>query len=136
MAALTEFHTYRRTTCCEEGAYEDVLYIIADRTIVISQKTAEGERTDHPCGGPGRGGRRDGADPERAAGRHGAHHQNTALEMEKQDFEIILSRSHAAIDLIRITVDRIRANDRFAIEELQKTNKVLRQLDRNKLSSS
>ena len=38
-----------------------------------------------------------------------------------------------AIDLIRITVDRIRANDRFAIEELQKTNKVLRQLDRNKL---
>jgi signal transduction histidine kinase len=54
--------------------------------------------------------------------------------MKKEDFETILSRSpRMAIDIIRITLDRIRANDRYAIEELQKTNKVLRQLDRNKL---
>jgi len=38
-----------------------------------------------------------------------------------------------AIDIIRITLDRMRANDHMAIAELQRTNNVLRQLDRNKL---
>src|SRR5215510_8077242 len=58
----------------------------------------------------------------------------TVLEMEKGDFETILSRSpRMAIDIIRITLDRIRANDQKMIAELQQTNKVLRQLDRNKL---
>jgi signal transduction histidine kinase len=54
--------------------------------------------------------------------------------MEKEDFETILSRSpRMARDIIGITLDRMRANDQNAIEELQKTNKILRQLDRNKL---
>ena len=58
----------------------------------------------------------------------------TVLEMEKEDFETILSRSpRMARDIIGITLDRMRSNDQMAIEELQKTNKVLRQLDRNKL---
>jgi signal transduction histidine kinase len=58
----------------------------------------------------------------------------TVLEMEKEDFETILRRSpRMAMDIIRITLDRIRENDHRMIEELQKTNKVLRQLDRNKL---
>src|SRR5512143_3146956 len=38
-----------------------------------------------------------------------------------------------ANNIIRTTLDRIRANDQMAIADLQKTNKVLRQLDRNKL---
>jgi signal transduction histidine kinase len=54
--------------------------------------------------------------------------------MEKADFETILSRSpRMAVGIIRITLDRIRENDQIMIEELLKTNKVLRQLDRNKL---
>jgi signal transduction histidine kinase len=58
----------------------------------------------------------------------------TVLEMEKQDLETILMRSpRMAMDIIRITLDRIRANDHSMIEELQRSNKVLRQLDRNKL---
>ena len=58
----------------------------------------------------------------------------TVLEMEKMDFETILSRSpRMAIDIIRITLDRIRANDQKMIADLQRTNQVLRQLDRNKL---
>jgi signal transduction histidine kinase len=58
----------------------------------------------------------------------------TVLEMEKRDFETILSRSpRMAIDIIRITLNRIRENDQREIAELQKMNKVLRQLDRNKL---
>jgi signal transduction histidine kinase len=38
-----------------------------------------------------------------------------------------------AMDIIRITLDRIRSNDQKAIAELQKTNQVLRRLDLNKL---
>jgi signal transduction histidine kinase len=38
-----------------------------------------------------------------------------------------------AMDIIRITLDRLRANDHMAVAELQRTNSVLRQLDRNKL---
>jgi len=54
--------------------------------------------------------------------------------MGKEDFETVLRRSpRMAADIIGITLDRMRANDRMAIDELQKTNKVLRQLDRNKL---
>jgi signal transduction histidine kinase len=58
----------------------------------------------------------------------------TLLEMGKKDFATILSQSpRMAIDIIRITLDRMRANDHMAIAELQRTNNVLRQLDRNKL---
>ena len=58
------------------GGRVKMLYIIADGTIVISQKTAEGEQERIiRVGGRGESGRRDGADPERAAGRHGAHHR-------------------------------------------------------------
>jgi signal transduction histidine kinase len=54
--------------------------------------------------------------------------------MEKKDFETILSRSpRMAIDIVRMTLDRMRANDQKMIADLQQTNKVLRQLDRNKL---
>ena len=44
VAALTEFRTYPANhILCHEGAYEDVLYIIAEGTIIISQKTVDGE---------------------------------------------------------------------------------------------
>ena len=137
VAALTEFRTYPADhVLCQEGAYEDVLYVVADGRIVISQKTDEGqeERIIRV------GGRGDVVGemaliqsvPRAATVRTTT--ECTVLEMEKQDFETILSSSpRMAIDLIRITLDRMRANDRQAIEELQKTNKVLRQLDRNKL---
>jgi signal transduction histidine kinase len=58
----------------------------------------------------------------------------TVLQMGKKDFETILNRiPRMAIDIIRITLDRMRANDQMAIGDLQRTNNVLRQLDRNKL---
>ena len=137
VAALTEFRTYPANhILCHEGAYEDVLYIIADGEIVISQKTGEGEEERLlRVGGKG-----DlvgemaliQSAPRAATVRTTS--ECTVLEMEKRDFETILSRSpRMAIDIIRITLDRIRDNDRRMIEDLQKTNKVLRQLDRNKL---
>jgi len=137
VAGLTEFRTFPPNhVLCQEGAYEGVLYIVADGNIIISQKLMEGEaewilRV---------GGRGDvvgemaliQSAPRAATVRTTT--ECTVLEMEKEDFETILSRSpRMAIDLIRITLDRIRANDQRMIADLQKTNKVLRQLDRNKL---
>jgi len=137
MAALSHFNTYPEGhILCHEGADEDVFYIIADGTVLITQKLSadEGTRTLR------KGGKGDVVgemaliqNTSRAATVHTIS-PCTMLEMEKADFETILSRSpRLALDIIRITLDRLRENDRTAIEDLTKTNKVLRHLDRNKL---
>ena len=137
MAELTEIRTYPAGhILCREGAYEDIFYIVADGNIVVSKKMVEGQ-PDHVL----RVGVRGDMVGEMAliqnvprAATVRATSECTVLEMEKQDFETILSRSpRMAMDIIRITLDRIRANDQTMIADLQKTNKVLRQLDRNKL---
>ena len=137
VAALTAFRTYPANhILCHEGAYEDVLYIIADGQIVITQKTGDGEEERILREG-GRGAVVGEMALIQSAPRAATVRtvtECTVLEMEKEDFETILRRSPGmAIDIIRITLDRIRENDRRIIEDLQKTNKVLRQLDRNKL---
>ena len=137
VASLTELCTYPPNhILCHEGAYEDVLYIIADGKIIISQKTLEGEE-EHIVRVGGRGdivGEMALIQNAPRAATVRTTTECTVLEMEKGDFETILSRSpRMAIDIIRITLDRIRANDQRMIQDLQKTNQVLRQLDRNKL---
>ena len=137
MADLTELCTYPPNhVLCQEGAYEEIFYIVADGSVVISKKMidGEGERVLRE------GGRGDLIGemaliqnaPRAATVRTTS--ECTVLEMEKKDFETILSRSpRMAIDIIRITLDRMRANDQMMIADLQKSNKILRQLDRNKL---
>jgi signal transduction histidine kinase len=136
VAALTEFRTYPADhVLCHEGAYEDVLYIVADGEFVVSQKMTGGKERIIRVGG--RGDVVGEMAPIQSAPRAATVRTTTectVLEMEKEDFETILSRSpRMAIDLIRITLDRIRSNDQAMIADLQKTNKILRQLDRNKL---
>jgi signal transduction histidine kinase len=137
IASLTEFRSYPAGhVLCQEGANEDVFYIVAAGSVVVTKQISEeeGERTLRV------GGRGDLVG-EMALIQHAPRSATvrttsacTVLEMEKQDFETILSRSpRMAIEIIGITLDRIRENDQVAIEELKKTNKVLRQLDRNKL---
>jgi len=137
MAKQSHFHTYPAGyILCQEGAEEDVFYIIADGNVLITQKLGdeEGERILR------KGGMGDvigemaliQSVPRSASVRTTS--TCTTLEMDKEDFETILNRSpRLAIEIVRITLDRIRENDRMAIEDLQKTNKILRQLDRNKL---
>jgi len=137
VAALTELRTYPPGhILCREGAYEDVLYIVADGEIVISKKIVEGE-AERILRVGGRGdivGEMALIQSAPRAATVRATTRCTVLEMEKGDFETILRRSpRMAMDIIRITLDRIRANDQRMIADLQKTNKVLRQLDRNKL---
>jgi signal transduction histidine kinase len=137
VARLTELRTYPPNhILCHEGAYEDVFYIIADGRIIISQKMIEGEEERILRVG-GRGdvvGEMGLIQSAPRAATVRTTTECTVLEMEKGNFETILRRSpRMAIDLMRITLDRMRSNDQRMIEDLQKTNKVLRQLDRNKL---
>jgi signal transduction histidine kinase len=137
IAELTELRTYPPGyILCHEGAYEYVLFIIAEGKVEITKKMIEGEDERLLR----LGGRGDMVGemaliqnaPRAATVRTTT--ECTVLEMEKDDFETILSRSpRMAIDIIRLTLDRMRANDQRMIADLQRTNKVLRQLDRNKL---
>jgi signal transduction histidine kinase len=137
MAALSRFSTYPAGhVLCREGAYEDIMYIVAEGHVIISQKMSE-EESERVLRIGGRGDLVGEMALIQNAPRSATVRTTTActmLEMEKKDFETILRRSpRMANDIIRITLDRIRENDRTAIAELQKTNKLLRHLDRNKL---
>ena len=137
IADLTEIRTYPAGhILCQEGAYEEIFYIIADGGIVITQMISEdeGERILRVGGKGDLVGEMALIQNAPRAATVWTTTECTVLEMEKEDFETILSRSpQMAIELIGITLDRMRSNDQMAIEELQKTNKILQQLDRNKL---
>jgi signal transduction histidine kinase len=137
IADLTEFRTYPPGhILCQEGAFEEIFYIIADGNIVITQMISEeeGERIVRLGGKGDLVGEMALIQNVPRAATVWTTTECTVLEMEKEDFETILRRSpRMAIDIIGITLDRMRANDQAAIEELQKTNKILHQLDRNKL---
>jgi signal transduction histidine kinase len=137
MANLTQICTYPADhVLCHEGAYEEIFYIVADGQIEITKKISEeeGERVLRIGGKGDLVGEMALIQNVARAATVRTKTECTVLEMEKKDFETILSRSpHMAIDIIRTTLDRIRSNDQSAIKELQQTNKILRQLDRNKL---
>ena len=137
IAELTEFCMYPPDhVLCQEGELEDVFYIIAEGNVIISKKVGE-EKTERVLRLGEKGdivGEMSMIQnlPRSATVRTTT--ECTVLEMERQDFEAILSSNpRMAIDIIRITLDRMRANDKTMIEDLQKSNKILRQLDRNKL---
>jgi len=137
IADLTEIRTYPpEYVLCHEGAYEEVFYIIADGHAAISKNMGDGEE-DRVLRVSGRGdmvGEMAMIQNAPRAATVRTTTECTVLEMEKRDFEVILSRNpRMAVDIIRITLDRLRANDQMMIADLQKTNKTLRQLDRNKL---
>ena len=137
MADLTDLRTYPpEYVLCHEDVYEDIFYIVADGTASISKKISEedGERILRIAGKGDLIGEMALIQNVPRAATVRTVTDCTVLEMDKKDFETVLGRSpQMAINIIRITLDRIRENDQVAIQELQKTNKVLRHLDRNKL---
>ncbi|MGE5377141.1 MAG: ATP-binding protein [Bacteroidota bacterium] len=137
MAEHTQFCTYPPGhVLCHEGEYENSCYIVADGNVVISKKlpNGEGQRVLRMGGRGDLVGEMGLIQNAPRAANVRALTECTVLEMDKKDFEAILSRSpRMAIDIIRVTLDRLRENDHMAIAELQRTNNLLRQLDRNKL---
>ena len=137
IAELTQLNSYPPDhVLCHEGEYEDVLYIVAEGSVVISKKMPD-ETSERILRVGGRGdlvGEMALIQNAPRAASVRALTECTMLEMKKEDFETILSQSpRMAVDVIRITLDRMRANDHMAIADLQRTNNVLRLLDRNKL---
>ncbi len=137
MASLMRLCTYPSGhILCHEGAHEYIFYIIADGEAVITKRIGddEGERILRTAGKGDLVGEMSLIQNAPRAATVCATTEIAVLEMEKKDFEAMLGRSPLmALDIIRITLDRMRANDQLAILDLQRTNKILRQLDRNKL---
>jgi CRP-like cAMP-binding protein len=123
MADLTEINTYPPGhVLCHEGAYEEVFYIVADGKVVISQKmiSSNEERVLRKLGRGALVGEMALIQNAPRAATVRTVTECTVLEMEKQDFETILSRSpRMAINIIRTTLDRLRANDQMMIADLQ-----------------
>ncbi len=137
MAAMSQLCSYPpEHTLCHEGAYEEVFYIIADGIVTISKNISEhdGERTLRIASKGDLVGEMALIQNVPRSATVRTITNCTVLEMDKKNFEAMLSRSPSmAINIIRITLDRIRENDQIAIQDLQNTNKVLHHLDRNKL---
>lgn len=137
MALLTRLCTYPAGhILCQEGAYEEIFYILARGSAVITKNAGlqEGERLLRVAGRGDLIGEMALIQNAPRSATVRAVTECSVLEMSKGDFETMLRRSPAmAINLIRTTVERIRENDQSAIQHLQNANKVLHQLDRNKL---
>jgi signal transduction histidine kinase len=137
MAVLTRICTYPTDhILCQEGAFEDLFYVVADGSAVITKKIGDqdGERVLRIVGKGDLVGEMSMIQKAPRSATVRTTSELTVLQMEKKDFETMLGRSsRMAIDIIRTTLDRMRENDLMTIGDLQKTNKVLRQLDRNKL---
>jgi signal transduction histidine kinase len=121
---------------CREGAFEDTFYIVASGQAVITKKISdqEGERLLRNAGPGDFVGEMALIQNAPRAATVRVTVPVVVLEMEKTDFEAMLQRSpRLALSIIRTTLSRMRANDQMSIQDLQRTNKVLRLLDRNKL---
>jgi signal transduction histidine kinase len=137
MATLTHITTYPpETLLCHEGEYEDVFFIIARGEASITKKISdqEGERELRRVGVGEYVGEMALIQNAPRAANVRTLTDCTVLEMSKADFEAMLGSSpRMAMNIIRVTLNRMRANDQVAILDLQRTNKVLAILDRNKL---
>jgi signal transduction histidine kinase len=137
LAGLTRVKRYPPDTLlCREGAHEDTFYILARGEALISKKISdqEGERVMRRVGPGDYVGEMALIQNAPRAASVRTLGEVEALEIAKADFEDILNRSpRLAMSVIRTTLSRMRANDQVAITDLQRTNRVLAQLDRNKL---
>ena len=137
IAQLTRANTYPPDHfLCTEGALEDTSYIIADGEAIITKKISdqEGERVIRKVGWGDYVGEMAPIQNAPRAASVKTLTDCTVLEIAKADLEYMLSRSpRMALNILRSTLTRMRANDQMAIQDLQRTNKVLAQLDRNKL---
>ena len=137
VAKLTTINSYTPDIyLCHEGAYEDTFYIIAQGEVAVTKKISdtEGERELRKLGwGDFIGEMALIQNAPRSASVRTLT-DCTVLEMTKPNFESLLSRSpRMTLSIMRSTLARMRQNDQMAIKDLQRTNKILALLDRNKL---
>jgi signal transduction histidine kinase len=137
IADLTRAKTYPPDHfLCREGALEDTSYVIADGEAIVTQKVkdSDSERILRKVGWGDYVGEMAPIQNAPRAASIRTITDVTVLEITRADLEYMLSRSpRMALNILRGSLARMRQNDQVAIQELQRTNKVLAQLDRNKL---
>lgn len=136
LASLAKQRTYPpKTVLCHEGQREHVLYLIAEGEAVITKRFNEREERVLRHAGPGDyvGEMAIISDAPRSA-TVTTTQDTSVLEIDREAFLRILSRNaEFALSIVRLTFDRLRANDRKAIDELRTAFETLEKLDRAKL---
>ncbi len=123
---LARVRTYPAgTLLCEEGSYEGIFYVIAAGQVQVSKHFVGDEERVLRVIGPGDffGEMSIIQNAPRAANVRTVG-EATVVEIGKEAFEYVLRRSPSmAMTLVRATIERLRANDRMSIAELQRKNK-------------
>ncbi|HLY28602.1 MAG TPA: cyclic nucleotide-binding domain-containing protein, partial [Aggregatilineales bacterium] len=136
LAGLAQIKTYPpQTSLCHEGQFEQVFYLISSGNVVITKRFDEHEELVLREAGPGEffGEMAIIQDAPRSA-TVTTTEETTVLEIDKQTMEQVLSSSASlALTMIRITFDRLRANDIMTIRELREAFHTLERLDKAKL---
>jgi signal transduction histidine kinase len=136
LASLATIHTYPpRTILCHEGAREHTFYLISEGSVVITKRFDDRGELILRHGGPGEffGEMAIIQDSTRSA-TVSTEEETTVLEIDKHTLETMLSQNASvALQMIRTTFDRVRANDQMTIRELRKAFETLERLDKAKL---
>jgi len=136
LAPLVRVHTYPpETVICQEGAYEDVFYLIVAGEVAITKQFAPGEERVLRYSGPGDffGEMALMQDQPRSASVRTTR-PTTLLEVDRDVFDhLMVSSPGLAWRIVRTTFDRLRANDQAALDDLRDAYTTLARLDQAKL---
>ncbi len=143
--ALDELHHLCRiktypagTVLCQEGAYEDIFYLIQEGQVeILKQFDVAGTERERFLRhlGPGDffGEMAIIVDGPRSATVR-ASMPTTLLELDRDSFlQMLAANPPMALAMVRTTIDRLRANDRLQLEEMRKAFEALQRLDHAKL---
>jgi signal transduction histidine kinase len=136
IADLVRIKTYPpNTLICKEGAYEYVFYLIVSGEVAITKhfEGAEERVLRHSGAGEFFGEMALIQDAPRSANVRTTR-DTTVLEFDRDVFEHLMASSPSlAWRMVRITFDRLRANDQTALSDLRDAYQTLARLDKAKL---
>lgn len=136
LSNLVRIQTYPpHTLICKEGAYEHTFYLIVSGEVAITKHFDGAEERVLRYNGPLEffGEMALIQDEPRSANVRSIR-ETTVLEFDREVFEHLLaSSSSLAWRMVRITFDRLRANDQTALSDLREAYQTLSRLDQAKL---
>ncbi|HRE48118.1 MAG TPA: cyclic nucleotide-binding domain-containing protein [Aggregatilineales bacterium] len=136
LAQLARVRTYPpETVLCREGAYEHILYLIAEGRCAITKRLTDHEDMflRHAAPGDYVGEMAIISDAPRSA-TVTTLEEVVALEIDRELFlRILRQNAELAMSIIRHTFERLRVNDKNAIDGLREAYGTLEKLDKAKL---
>jgi signal transduction histidine kinase len=136
LASLAKHNTYPANyVLCQEGAYERTLYLIAHGKCAITKRLTDSQDMFLRTADPGDyvGEMAIISDAARSA-TVTTMEETEVLEINRELFlQVLRQNADLALSIIRNTFERLRVNDKNAIEELREAYNTLSKLDRAKL---